>query len=184
MDIFGHSVRFRLYLSASVEHVRNQRGSLFCLSPCLCRSGTEFILDQDRMYHIWCFVICAQIEKCSQVSSWCLQNRFKRCLFFYPSGKVLCVFSHPFIRHPLVFLSWLFRAVPAWYFMPRTQVCLLDLKLENPRTLNSAHPCLSLSRTLRSTNLVFCFFHAPCEVRDSYSAYSGKQCEIVSDKSG
>ena len=56
----------------------------FCPSPCLCRSGAEFIC---------CFFICAQIEKCSQVFPLCLQKRFKNCFFVSPSGKVLRLFA-------------------------------------------------------------------------------------------
>ena len=88
VTVFGFSL-----VSASVEHVRDQRGSLFCPSPCLCRSSTEFILNQERLCHIWRFVICAHIEKCSQVFPWCPQNRFESCPSVSPSRKVLRLFA-------------------------------------------------------------------------------------------
>ena len=38
-------------------------------------------------------LFCAQIEKCSQVFPWCLQNRFKSCHCLTPSTKVLRFFE-------------------------------------------------------------------------------------------
>ena len=115
MNNCGHSFGL-LPLSRPVLNtcVRNVE-PCFYPSPCLCRSGTELILNHDRLCHICCFVICAQIEKCSQVFSWCPHNG---------SRAVLCVFSHSFVRHPLALFSWLLRTVPAWQILPRTQVCL------------------------------------------------------------
>ena len=67
----------------------------FCPSPCLYRSGTENILNHDRLCHTCYFDICAQIGRTS-------------------SRAVLCVFSHSFIRHPLALFSWLLRIVAVW----------------------------------------------------------------------
>ena len=123
VDKFGHSFCFSL-VSASVEHVRDKRGSLFCPSPCLCRSSREFILNQNRLCRIWCFVICVQIEKCNLVFPWCCSpGYFAPC----PLGK----------------------------FCQEFKFAYLDLKLENPRTLSSANPCLNNPRTLSNANSLF-----------------------------
>ena len=54
--IFGHSLGFSS-VSASVEHALDQP------SPCLCRSGAEFILNQDRECHTWFFFhLCTNRE--------------------------------------------------------------------------------------------------------------------------
>ena len=81
---------------------------VFYPSLCQCRSGTEFVLNHDRLCHICCSVICAQIERCSQVFPWRPQNRFKSCPFVSPSGQVLRLFAS--IRMSFVgFFSWWFE---------------------------------------------------------------------------
>ena len=70
-------------VSASVEHVRDQRGPSFCPSLCLCRSGTEFILNQDRLCHT-CFFLSSVHTSRSIVKYFLGVRRI---------GKVLRVFA-------------------------------------------------------------------------------------------
>ena len=133
------------------------------------------------------FFTYAQIEKCSQLFPWCLQNGFKSCPFIGPSVKSAASFSHPFIRHPLVLLSWLLRTVPAWQILPRTQVCL-----SRSEARESAHSdqCEIVSETSAHFEQCEPLFDSSahsekCETcRFETSAYSGKQCDILSDTPG
>ena len=122
-----------------VEHVRDQSESL----PCLCRSGTEFILNHDRLCHIWCFVICAQIEKCRQVFFGVHRTRCKSCPSVSPSGKVLRVVASIHTSSVGVVLPGYFAPCPLGKFsqelkfVPR--ICALsavrDLLIGNLRVL-------------------------------------------------
>ena len=77
---------------------------------------------------------------------WCPQNRFKSCPFVNPSGKVLSlvasIHTSPF-GVVLLVTSHRARLVNS----AKNSRISLYLKLENPRTLSSANPCLSLPRT-------------------------------------
>ena len=153
---FGLLPSSRLVLSTCVRNVE----PCFYAPPFLCRSGTEFVLNHDRLCHICCFVICAQIEKCNQVFPWCPQNQFKSCPVVRPSRKVLRLFASIHTSSVgVVLLVTSHRA--RLENSDKNKFVYLDLELEYPRTLRSANlGGLKSPRTLE------------------------KQCDLMSDTSG
>ena len=95
------------------ENVFDDLESLFCPSPCLCRQGTEFILSLSRLS---CDHGCLCVHLACRCSSVHKSRRVMKCFFgvcrigsravlWLARQEKCCVFSHPFIRYPLVLFS-------------------------------------------------------------------------------
>ena len=94
---------------------------------------------------------------------WCPQNSFQSCPFVTPPGKELRLFASfltSSVGVVLLVTSHRARLVNS----AKNKYVYLDLKLENPRTLNSANPSLK--------SPVHCSFFALCEVRDLLFGFS------------
>ena len=155
MDHVGHSFLAsplsRQVLNTCVINV----DLCFVLLPVCAEQAQKVILNQDRLCRIWCFVICAQIEKCSQVLSLVSAEPVQELSFCSPIRKSAASFPiHSYV------IRWCccpgcFAPCSLGKLCQEHKVVYLDLKFENPRTLSSANPCLSLSRTLSSANQLF-----------------------------
>ena len=173
MFFFTFFFHFSLFLFLGAENLiffglncctmRNQRGLVLSFSR-FVQISYRIHPESDRLCHIWCFVICAQIDKCTRVFSLESAEPIQELSFCLPIRK-----SAASLRIHSYVICWC--SSPGYFLRKLNQdlkFVYLDPKLEYPRTLRSANPlfgssahsvkcgtcCLVSPRTLRSARLV------------------------------